>query len=318
MQKRIFYTLLLCLAVIIVHPLVAQTTGSNQSITISGSRFTYDLLRQWIQDFNEENPDVVIQIVPRETPFAEQANLVINAHNLDTFERRKGYEYIKLGRYVILPIANEKSAVAQLYKNKSITNKELKELYFDPLHTDAGDEEDVVRVPQKSKGSTTQLYTRLRIACANTAFASYYGFKAKDMKGKLVVGEDKHLLYAIAKDTNGVTYSIPGIIYDLQTRKLKKGIAILKTESLTTAVSEKKLDLSNLDALTNYLEAHTATLDFPLTYFHISLKNNTPANSVERKFLQYILTKGQSQLHKFGFLNPEEPIRSKSIELVNF
>jgi len=317
MKNKVFYNLL-CIAIALLAQTLHAQNNTPNSITVSGSRFTYDLLRQWIQDFNEENPDVVIQIVPRETPFAEQADLVINAHNLDTFERRKGYEYIKLGRYVILPIANEKSSVAKQYKNKPITDNELKELYFDPLHKDASDEQDIVRLPKKSMGSNTQLYTRLRIACANTAFASYYGFNAKDLKGKLVAGEDKHLLYAIAKDTNGVTYSIPSVLYDLQTRKLRKGISILKTESLAKATSEKKLDLTYLDALTNYLEANTDKLDFPLTYFHISLKKDIPSQSLERRFIQYILTKGQNRLHEFGFLSPEETIRNKGIELVRF
>ena len=311
MKKAIFFFALIVTS-LFFSQVSAQATSSN-SITISGSRFTYDLLRQWIQDFNEENPDAVIQIVPRETPYAESANLVINAHNLDTLEIRKGYEYVKLGRYVILPVANEQNTLVRLYKNRPIRQNELKELYFDPLQEEI-ESSEVRRVKKQS----IQLYTRLRIACANTAFASYYGFKAKDIKGRPIAGEDKHLLYAIAKDTSGVTYSIPSIFYDLQTRKLKKGISILKTESLANAIVTKKLDLSNLDSLTNYLEANAASVDFPVTYFHISLKKDVPDHSIERKFLHYILTKGQVRLHQFGFLNPEEPVRTKSIQQLSF
>ncbi len=315
MKTRLLNTLLLGAALLLSQASVAQTTAAApNSITISGSRFTYDLVRQWIQDFNEENPDAVIQIVPRETPYAEQANLVINAHNLDTLEKRQGYEYIKLGRYAIFPVANEHSAVVQLYKNRPIRQKELKNLYFDPIVQKTDD----VSSPQKAKKEIVQVYTRERIACANTAFASYYGFKAQDIKGKTIVGEDKHLVYAIAKDTAGVTYSIPGILYDRDTRKIKKGITIIKTESIANAIVQQKLDLSNLDSLTNYLESNAATLDIPVTYFHISLKKDTPANSIERKFLQFILTKGQTSLHKFGFLSPEEPVRNKSIQQVSF
>lgn len=294
-------------------PGFAQTMVPN-NITVSGSRFTYDLFRQWILDFNEENPDAVIQIVPRETPYAESANLVINAHNLDALEIREGYEYIKLGRYAILPVANEQNTLVRLYKNRPIRQNELKELYFDPLQEEV-ESSEVRRVKKQS----VQLYTRLRFACANTAFASYYGFKVKDIKGRPIAGEDKHLLYAIAKDTSGVTYSIPSIFYDLQTRKIKKGISILKTESLANAIVTRKLDLSNVDSLTNYLETNTSSVDFPVTYFHISLKKDVPENSIERKFLQYILTMGQARLHQFGFLNPEEPVRIKSmIQLISF
>ncbi|MDB5257738.1 MAG: hypothetical protein JWM14_2433 [Chitinophagaceae bacterium] len=310
-MKKILFFLTLLVSSLVSLPSFAQ--AASNSITVSGSRFTYDLLRQWIQDFNEENPDAVIQIVPRETPFAEQANLVINAHNLDTVEIREGYEYIKLGRYVILPIANEQNTLARLYKNKPIRQKELKELYFDPFQEEV-ESSEIKRVKKQS----IQLYTRQRIACANTAFAAYYGFKAKDIKGRPIAGEDKHLLYAIAKDTSGVTYSIPSIFYDLQTRKLKKGISILKTESLANAVATEKLDLSNLDSLTTYLEKNVTSADFPVTYFHISLKKDVPENSIERKFLHYILTKGQTRLHQFGFLNPEEPVRAQSIQLISF
>ncbi len=315
MKKQILYSFLFSAVLLVSQASFAQTSASTtNSITISGSRFTYDLIRQWIQDFNEENPDAVIQIVPRETPYAEQANLVINAHNLDTLEKREGYEYIKLGRYAIFPVANERSAVVQLYKNKPIRQKELKNLYFDPVVQKT----EAPSGPQRTKKEIVQVYTRERIACANTAFANYYGFKAQDIKGKTIVGEDKHLVYAISKDTAGVTYSIPAIVYDLETRKIKKGITILKTESIANAIVQQKLDLSNLDSLTNYLENNAASLDIPLTYFHISLKKDTAANSVERRFLQYILTKGQGSLHKYGFLSPEEPVRNKSIQQVSF
>jgi phosphate transport system substrate-binding protein len=307
MKKILFFFALL---VISLSSFAQQTSNS---ITVSGSRFTYDLLRQWIQDFNEEYPDAVIQIVPRETPYAEQANLVINAHNLDILEIREGYEYIKLGRYVILPVANEKNTLVRLYKNRPIKQQELKDLYFDPLQEEV-ESSEVKRVKKQS----IQLYTRQRFACSNTTFATYYGFKVKDIKGRPIVGEDKHLLYAISKDTSGVTYSIPGIFYDLQTRKIKKGVSILKTESLANAIAKEKLDLSNLDSFINYLEANVASADFPVTYFHISLKKNVPENSIERKFLQHVLTKGQTRLHEFGFLNPEEPVRTQSIQLVNF
>jgi len=315
MKTKIMYAMLLG-AILLVSPAsFAQTTVSaSNSITISGSRFTYDLIRQWIQDFNEENPDAVIQIVPRETPYAEQANLVINAHNLDTLEKRAGYEYIKLGRYAIFPVANERSAVVQLYKNRPMKQKELKNLYFEPVIQKTDDPS----TPQKAKKEIVQIYTRERIACANTAFANYYGFKPQDIKGKTIVGEDKHLVYAISKDTAGVTYSIPAILYDLETRKIKKGITIIKTESIANAIVQQKLDLSNLDSLTHYLEDHSGALDIPVTYFHISLKKDTAADSIERKFLQYILTKGQGSLHKYGYLSPEEPVRNKSIQQVSF
>lgn len=317
MKVKLILTLVFVLILFVIEQLSAQTNPINtNTITISGSRFTYDLLRQWIEDFSKENPEAVIQIVPRETPFAEQATLVINAHHLDSAELREGYEYIKLGRYAILPVANEKSVVAKLYSNKPLKEKEFKELYFDPYDETASYSDDPAVANKKPKKEIAQVYTRERIACANTTFARYYGFQPKDIKGKTIAGEDKHLIYAISKDTAGISYSIPGLIYNTDSRTIKKGIVLLKTESLVKA-SSQKVDLSNLDSLSNYLESHLEVLDFPVSYFHVSLKKDTPPNSIERKFLQYVLTKGQKDLAHFGFLKPEESVRTRSIQIVS-
>ncbi len=213
----------LLLSVIALHSVKAQ----SNKIIVTGSRFTYPLLEKWIAEYKKVNPSANIKVNPRGGPETDSANLIINAHELSATEVKAGFKTLNVNRYILLTVANSKSDFAKQYSVSGIKDKELKKLFFekwDPFEeTEAKDK----KKKEKAPTHTTTLYTREQIACAPTTFARHYGFEQKDLIGKGIAGDDKHLILAVLKDTNGVTYNNLGMIYDLSTRKVKQGLTVI-------------------------------------------------------------------------------------------
>lgn len=295
---------------------VAQTT-SNGKVLITGSRFTYPLVEKWIAGFQSKYPGVEVRILPRGSASADSGNLVINAHQLTKEEIKPNYTVIDIGKYALLPIANPHSALAKEHTARGIKEKELKAYYFEEYDAFADDTKE-----KKSKTKFNPLvYTREQKACAPTAFANFYGFKQENIKGKGISGDDKHLIPALKRDTNGISYNNLGYIYDLKTRQVQPGIAVLPIDLDNNGkLTEDENIYANLDAVIAKIESGKAP-EIPVAYVNISYPTefNEKTNNL-KLFVQYILNEGQALNHQFGFLDfePENLAKQKQLAEASF
>ena len=93
-------------------PVVTTQPKKNQQVVrITGVRFAYPLVQQWIDDFNKEYPDVQVIIESRGSTDPSQYEILIEAYeHTDDFKKDREYAYV--GRYAILPVTNSKSGIA--------------------------------------------------------------------------------------------------------------------------------------------------------------------------------------------------------------
>lgn len=285
----IFYFLLL-----FATATIAQETQKNK-VVITGVRFAYPLLEKWIADYKNINPSTEIIIESRTISDPAKYDLLIEAYDQGSIVTETR-DYLRIGRYALLPVANASSAFAGIYSKKGLTKNQIKQVYFHDVLAEKNEDEEI-------KTAVT-IYTRLQKAGAPVTFAHYYGYEQQNIKGKAIGGADEHLIKAILKDSTAASYASINLIYDRQTRKVLPGLSVIPVDQDdNNRISESEREIASLDHVIQLLEEKERK-NIPIEYLHLSLsKLNT--NTEALKFLLWVIEHGQSDLNSFGFLKPE-------------
>ena len=279
--------------------LTAGTTVFSQpapgKVVITGVRFSYPLVSSWIESYKAANPDAVIQIESRGVTDPAQYDLLIEAYEPDS-AAKENRDFVYIGQYALLPVANAKSAFAKQYAEKGLTADLIKQVYFNDVYAD--------KKNSKKIEANYTVYTRLQKAGAPITFARYFGYEQSNIKGKTIAGADEHLIKAVLKDTTAISYTTLGLSYDLKTRKQVDGLVVLPVDTDDNKrISNEERFYDNLDNVIAKLEAGELK-NVPVAYLHVSIgKNNS--NPEALKFLQWILNNGRDNLNQFGYLKPE-------------
>jgi len=272
--------------------LTAQDNPQNKVI-ITGVRFAYPLVEKWIQVYTAENPNAQIAIETRTITDPEKYDLLIEAYDQERLIK-EGRETISIGRYALVPVANSKSAFAREFGEKGLTESDFKQIFFHDIYAEKG----------KSITAPYTVYTRLQKAGAPFTFAKYFGYEQQQIKGKAIAGADEHLIKALLKDDTGITYTVPGLAFDLHTRKPADGLTIIPVDLDNNGrVSKDEKLVDNLDHLVEKFESEKIK-NVPIEYIHLSI-TKTNSNTEARKFLIWVASHGEQYLHQFGYLKPE-------------
>lgn len=276
---------------------------SQSVVKITGVRFTYPLVEQWIEQYSKVNPDVQVVIEWRGTQDPSQYDILIEAYE-QSEEIKNTRDYTYVGRYAILPVANSTSGFAKTYVLKGLTEQLIKQIYFHDLFADKSNEEKIL-VP-----FTT--YTRLQKAGAPIVFSSYFHFEQKDIKGKGIAGSDEHLLKAVLRDSTGVSYLPTPMIY-------------AKSGGPIAGLTPIPVDLNNNDRVSEdekFFGDRSAVIDrlsrinnkdihnVPIEYIHLSVDKKTACPEA-LAFIKWVVDSGLADLKEFGYL-PVEPSRLKT------
>lgn len=265
----------------------------SQPVTITGVRFAYPLVEQWIKDYKAENPKSQIAIESRTITDPEKYDLLIEAYDQERLIK-EGREFISIGRYALLPVAHAQSAFAKEFADKGLNEKTYKQLFF----------EDAFAEKSKSNAPTFTVYTRLQRAGAPVTFAKYFGYEQQQIKGKAIAGADEHLIKAILKDETGVSYTVPGLAYNLTTRKPIEGLAIIPVDlDGNGRISQEEKQVQDLDRVIARLETEKSK-NVPIEYIHLSIAKNS-TNAEAKKFLLWVAAQADTRLHQFGYLKPD-------------
>ncbi len=304
------------LALLSLFAVLTARAQSSDKIIVTGSRFTYPLLEKWIAEYKKVNPSLNIKINPRGGPDTDSANLIINAHELSEKEIRPGFKVIDVNRYALVTVANSKSEFAKEYAATGIKDKEIKKIFFEKW--DPFEEEEEKKKKSKAKqGNKTVLYTREQIACAPTTFARHYGFEQKDLVGKGIAGDDKHLISAVQKDSNGITYNNLGLVYDLKTRKVKSGLTIIPADLNNNGkLDEDENFYSTLDEVISKVEEKNYS-EIVVGNVNFSFPQDVAANKELYNFISWILNDGAKYNHEYGFLDQDKTSLSKQLVILN-
>jgi phosphate transport system substrate-binding protein len=279
---------------------VASASKKNQQVVrITGVRFAYPLVQKWIDDFNKQYPDVQVIIESRASADPSQYDVLIEAYEHPE-ETKKSREYAYIGRYAILPVANNRSGIAKIYTDKGLNKDLIVQLFFHDIYADKENQKEI-KVP-------FTVYTRMQKAGVPITFSKYFGYQQNDVKGKGIAGADEHILKALLRDTTGISYLPLSLIYDRDTKKTFEGISVLPVDlNGNGKVNDEEKFYSDLTTVIQRFEqASPKELNnVPIEYLHFSVdKNNTNAHAIT--FIKWVIDNGQKDLSDFGYLKPEQ------------
>jgi phosphate transport system substrate-binding protein len=267
----------------------------NKKVVITGVRFSYPLVQQWINDYKEVNPDANVVIESRTTTDPAKYDLLIEAYEQDE-ATRENRDYLYLARYALLPFTNATSALTKECGAKGFSKDLIKQIYFNDIYAD--------KDKAKKINANYTVYTRLQKAGAPITFSKYFGYQQSNIKGKAISGADEHLVKAVIRDSSAVSYSVPTLLYDLESRKQLTGIAIIPVDADDNGrVSNDEKFYENLDEVITRIES-TELKNIPTEYVHLSISKHDK-NPEAVKFLRWVIYNGQESLNKYGFLKPE-------------
>ena len=281
----------------------AQST-SNEKVVITGVRFAYPLVEKWIKDYKTINPSVQVSIDPRSTVDPTNYDLLIEAYEPNQ-NIKDSREFFYFGKYALLPAANSTSEFAKNYCNKGLTEKQIKEIFFQDVFADKKNQEKI--------NYPLTVYTRLQRAGAPITFAHYFGFEQQNIKGKAISGSDEHLIKALLKDSTGVSYATLGLLYNLETRKILEGLTVIPVDQDGDGrVSNNEKQVNDVDEIIAKLES-SKLRNIPVEYLHISV-SKTNTNREALNFLTWAFSQSQDDLHRFGYLKPNSQRYQKEKE----
>jgi len=281
--------------VIVLFFLFAFTAKGQETITVTGTKFTYPLIEKWIAEYAKINSGVKIKLVQKLTG-SQAADLNIIAHQPTKDELNGDHDIIYTGRYALLPATNRNNSILANAPKKGLNKKEIDKLFFEVINYD-----DEAKI-EKSKFSAT-IYSRENQACSSVALAGYFGHISSEIRGKKVLGDDIYLLTAIKKDSIGLTYNNLGYLFDLNSRKLKDGLALLP---LDLKKDVRDLLTGDLDQVIADLERNRIeTVPVEKIGFIYSQKDERKEIS---DFLRWVLAEGQKFNHQEGFLNLDKEV----------
>ncbi len=302
MKRSIFlkYSTLL----VVLLSLFAITSNGQETLTISGTKFTYPLIEKWISEYAKVHSELKITLVQK-SGNAKVADLNIIAHQPAKEELQENQEIIYAGRYALLPATNQHNSIFAALPKKGLNKKELDKLFFEVVNYD---DEAKVENPK----FTATIYSRENQACSSIALAGYFGHVSSEIRGKKVTGDDIYLLTAVKKDSIGLTYNNLGYLYDVNSRKLKDGLALLPLDLKRDAKDVLTGDLDNVIATLEKNKIET----IPVEKFGFIYSQQNERKEVS-DFLRWVLSDGQKYNHQEGFLNLDKEVLAEQANRLN-
>lgn len=251
--------------------------AQQEKVVIESSRFAVPLAEKWAEEYEKVNPGVDIVLI-KGNPSDDEVDLSLSSLG-----------NIPAARFALLPVTNVDNPNLKELNRKKLNSKDISELFFlgNVLESSAGSNNTEFDLTVYS-GNNSDSFAE--------AFASHFGYMKADIKGKRISGDDIFLVNAIQKDNEGVAFNNLSYIFDVETRNLKEGLAIISLDIKNEHI--KVLGEENIDKAIDLLENESISLIPIETFGFISEKENNEA----ARFLDWVLTEGQKYNKEYGFL----------------
>lgn len=267
----------------------AQPTNKTV-IKITGTKFPFDIMQQWINAYTKIHPAVQFELSKNISP--DSAELMIAAHAFKSGELKEDQAIVAVNRYAQLPVVNISRTDLHALQQKGFTQHDLNNIYFN--------------ADDKSTNAFA-VYKRNKNVCATRSFAENVTGSQQDIKGTLVNGDDKALLAAVKNDVNGISYNNLGFIYNIETRKPADSIALIPMDlNANGRIDDNEKVYTTLDELLDFLSENTAAAIPQENVNIVFSKKNISKPAID--FLQWIITEGQQYNRHYGFLSLDKAV----------
>jgi len=269
---------------------LSSSAQSGASITVKTDNVSRKLVESWVNAYKTVCPEVTVTIVSN----SEEANLILGTTSPDGDVADKSYTTTAVGRLAILPVTSTENPLLSEIENKQWNVKSLRKLFFQ-TQDQIIDGEDKDSKKDRLGEQLTVISGNNRTSAAQL-FAQHFGLTKADLRGKRIAGDDQYLINAVQKEKQAVTFNTLTYLYDLSTRSLKPGIALIPLN--VKKEQAEAFSSGNLDKTLSLLEVSKVN-EVPVK--NISFRYQV-FNSDINRFLAWVVSDGQQYNHGAGFL----------------
>jgi phosphate transport system substrate-binding protein len=294
----------ICLLIVLIGALTTANAQTTAVIKITGTKFPFYIMQQWIDVYGKTHPGVQFQL-SKSIPL-DSADLLIAAHAFNPGELREDEVVIALNRYAQLPIANIYRKDIAALQLRGFTTSDLKAVYFEQSDENKTD----------GLNEPVHVYGRDKKVCASRSFAENITGNQWSVAGTLVNGDDRALSAAVKNDVHGISYNNLGLIYDLKTRMVVDSIAVIPIDlNENGKIDDNEKIYATLDDVLGYLSTSSGNI-IPQENVNIVINRKTISRNA-LDFVEWILTEGQRYNHSYGFLDLDKTVVKQQQQLLN-
>lgn len=271
-MKKIIYT------VAIVLGFQASVLAQSQQVTVHVPNSVKPLVEKWADEYSKANAGVEFVFKAGKAQAGEKNSLSVVSNAADG---------VNFARYAVLPVTAKESEAAGLI-GRRLNAKRIKALFF---VEDLFEDDEPTAAEQK-----IHIYTATGQQSVSRFYAEHFNEAVADYRGKKISGDDSYLIVAVSHDPKGVTINSLSNIFDLESRQLKKDIALLPLD--LDKQGEQVLADGQLDDILTLLE-HARYNEIPVGNAAFAYDHS---NKLLEDFVQWTLTNGTQYLHQYGLL----------------
>ena len=281
------------------------------TIAISGAFALYPLAVEWSEEFKKIHPDVRFDIQGggagkgMADVLAGSVDIGMVSRTINEEEFKKGAFGISVAKDAVIPTINSNNPQLNIILKKGLTKEQFKKLFIEGKpctwneFTGAGGADKI------------SLFTRSDAAGAPETWARYLGSSQEDLKGTGVFG-DPGLAEAVMRNPLALGFNNINYVYDLKTRKPLNGICPIPIDVNSNGIIDPEencyetIDSLNLAIVQNRFPSPPAREMYFVT-------KGKCTNHLVKEFLAWVLTSGQLNVEKAGYVKLDQEILNKEI-----
>ena len=256
--------------------------------------FARPLVEKWITEYGKREKGVEFRIA-KGNDRKKDIDLNIVFGNQDNNAESKSLT-VYFGEFAVLPVTAAGGEAAKIFAGKHLNHKRLKQLFF--INDDLEEEER-----KQKQYEEIVIYSGSNAASVTGSFARSYGEETSNFRGKRISGDDIFLNTALVRDPFGVSFNSLPNIFDLNSRSLKKELAIVGID-LNKDIEGNSTGNPTLDEIIRALENEKSS---EIAIERIGVSFSSSDDDV-RKFMEWILTDGTRYNHDYGLLNLDDKL----------
>lgn len=278
----------------------SKQTELSGNISISGAFALYPMVVKWAEEFQKINPNIRIDVSAggagkgMTDVLNGMVDVAMISREIKEEEIQKGAWFIAVTKDAVLPVINTSNPVLAEIQKKGITKTQLGLLFTETNKNSWG------KLYNTKDKSAINIYNRSDACGAGEMWAKLFDKKQEDLTGTGVFG-DPGIAEAVKNDVNGIGYNNVIYAYDLKSRVLYPGLAIIPIDLNENGILDPEENFyQNLDSITNAIRTGRYPSP-PARELYLVTKGKTE-NPIVLAFYNWILTGGQKFIDEGGYV----------------
>ena len=299
--KKIFLAAIsLLMIVLVVSGFSCSSPKNKNTITISGAFALYPMAVKWAEEYQKIYPGIRINLSAggagkgMTDVLSKMVDLGMVSRDISKEELKKGAWPVGVVEDAVVATMNTENPLIGKIQTRGINLEEFTDIFINEKIIDWG---YFTVPPTKVK---MVVYTRSDACGAAEVWAKYLGKKQENLKGIGVFG-DPGIADAIKREPHGIGYSNINYVYDNQTKKPHKGMAVIPIDINNNGqIDPEENFYENINNLTEAIKK--GKYPSPPARMLFFVASGKPENPEVLKFLKWILTDGQKFVNESGYV----------------